>query len=475
MNKLAPRQWVHPLAPRVVTVALVLLSAGCASIPDPGGGITEVAELVESSSGESVVLPDPDTPLRLGEDEVTRMLAFPLSIKDAERLALSRSPRLRAQLTTVGLAASDLAQASRLRNPGFSLSRFSGNDYEATTLFDLGGAMLMPLRRRIAERQLDQARYRAAEAVVRHVADTRTAWIHAVAESQRTRLMEQLHETMATANTLTGQMSAIGHSPLREIVASELALTEYRANLSRQRVREQSAREVLLRQLGLWGSDAQLVTLPDRLDPPPATPLDYHDVAVQAVQKRLDVEAARQVISATAANHSLSRRSPFINVLELGPSIEGTDEGRDTGFEIELSLPLFDLGGIRNERARIAYQQAVAQAEQVALTAASQARESLHAYQRAFDIARAYVDLAMPLRERLSEEETLRYNGMLISVFDLLEDAADRLAVELRHLDAVRDFWLADTRMKRVLVAGVDTPFAIAAASLSNEDAEAGH
>ena len=34
----------------------------------------------------------------------------------------------------------------------------------------------------------------------------------------------------------------------------------------------------------------------------------------------------------------------------------------------------------------------------------------------------------MPLRKRISEEKLLRYNGMLISVFELLADAREQVA-----------------------------------------------
>src|SRR5690606_39833911 len=115
----------------------------------------------------------------------------PLALKDAERIALYRNPQIRSRLANVGLKAADFAQAGRIRNPGFSFTRFSSQDYEATTLFDIGGLVLMPLRRKVAARELDIATYQAAGDVISHLADSRRAWIESVSHAQKTNLMEQ--------------------------------------------------------------------------------------------------------------------------------------------------------------------------------------------------------------------------------------------------------------------------------------------
>ena len=50
------------------------------------------------------------------------------------------------------------------------------------------------------------------------------------------------------------------------------------------------------------------------------------------------------------------------------------------------------------------------------------------AYRSAYDIARHYRDEIVPLRKRIAEENVLRYNGMLIGVFELLADARAQIA-----------------------------------------------
>ena len=71
--------------------------------------------------------------------------------------------------------------------------------------------------------------------------------------------------------------------------------------------------------------------------------------------------------------------------------------------------------------------QAVNRAAEIAVNARSEVRETYSAYRTAYDLARHYRDEIVPLRKRISEENVLRYNGMLISVFELLADAREQV------------------------------------------------
>ena len=78
-------------------------------------------------------------------------------------------------------------------------------------------------------------------------------------------------------------------------------------------------------------------------------------------------------------------------------------------------------------------------------------RESYSAYRTAHDLAKHYRDEVVPLSKRISEENLLRYNGMLISVFDLLADAREQIASVTGYVEALRDFWIAETQLQTAL------------------------
>ena len=58
----------------------------------------------------------------------------------------------------------------------------------------------------------------------------------------------------------------------------------------------------------------------------------------------------------------------------------------------------------------------------------------------------------MPLRKQIADENLLRYNGMLIGVFELLADARTQIASVNASIDALRDFWLADADLQMALI-----------------------
>jgi len=57
----------------------------------------------------------------------------------------------------------------------------------------------------------------------------------------------------------------------------------------------------------------------------------------------------------------------------------------------------------------------------------------------------------VPLRKRISEEQLLRYNGMLISVFELLADAREQVASVNAAIESLREFWIAEADLQAAL------------------------
>lgn len=442
---------MNQLSNKKITSAIIVLSlSACTSIPKDGG-LSNVNSLIEGKLNTEVQLPSLSNENQFTREDVNRLIAEPLSLTDAERLSVGFNPMMKVKLYQVGIAEADYAQAGRMENPGFSYARFSGQDYDASILFDIGGVILMPLKRQLESRRLESARYKAAADVLEHIANTRRSWVNAVAAKQQTALMQQALESAEAGNNLTRQMSALGHSSVIEAADSEIFLSGMRTALSRQRLAEGAAREGLIRQLGLWGQQARLLKLPDRLPVLPENSIEIESVEGQAIENRLDVRMANMNIESMAKNLKLTRLNPFLSAIELGPTLERSDGEIDRGFELEFRIPIFDTGGIKTQKAKTIYKQAQAQAEVTAISAASSARQALTSYRSSLEIAKHYRDTVLPLRERVSQEQLLMYNGMLISVFDLLDDLRSAMNMESSYVDAIKDFWIADTNLQQAL------------------------
>ena len=183
-----------------------------------------------------------------------------------------------------------------------------------------------------------------------------------------------------------------------------------------------------------------------------AAAVEAVDAERVALERRLDVQMAKRSTEALAANLGLTRVTRFINVLEAGYSNESdTGEKRLNGYEIDVEVPLFDWGDAKLARAEATYMQSVHRTAAVALAAQSEVRASYQTYKTAFEVARHYRDEVVPLRKRIADENLLRYNGMLISVFELLEDARAQIAGVNAYVEALRDFWIADVELQLAL------------------------
>jgi outer membrane protein TolC len=107
--------------------------------------------------------------------------------------------------------------------------------------------------------------------------------------------------------------------------------------------------------------------------------------------------------------------------------------------------------------------------------AQSEVRESHAAYLTAYELARHYRDEVVPLRKRISEENLLRYNGMLISVFELLADAREQVTGVSNAVAALRDFWVAQVNLDTALTAGSPVASSVSPISVPATAAKPGH
>jgi outer membrane protein TolC len=140
-----------------------------------------------------------------------------------------------------------------------------------------------------------------------------------------------------------------------------------------------------------------------------------------------------------------------INVLELGPArvLEGRrGDSYKKGVDISFELPLFDWGGAKVARAEATYMQGVNRAAYIASNAQSEIREAYSHYSTSYDIAKQYHDEIVPLRKKVLDEKLLRYNGMLISPFELFADARAQVASVKTYIEKLNEFWLADTELQ---------------------------
>ncbi|MFT3817845.1 MAG: TolC family protein [Rubrivivax sp.] len=427
--------------------------AGCASFSQDGG-FGPVDRWTQERVGQSPSYQRTAEQSKAASARVAERLRQPLTADAAVEVALLNNKDLQASYADLGIAEADLVRAGRLANPSFSFGRMSGNgavEIDRAVLFDVLGLFTMPVARQVEQRRFERAQLQAAYDTVGVASEARQAFFEAVAAQQLVGYFGQVLEAAEASNELAKRMVAAGNFNKLAQMREQSFHSDATTNLAKARHQAVAARERLVRALGL-SLDQQDFKLPDRLPDLPGAPTEPRNAEQLAMSKRLDVLMAQRFAESTAQSLGLSKATRFINVLEAGYQNKSeTGAARSNGYEIELELPLFDFGSTRVARAEATYLQAVHRTAAIAVKAQSEVRESYSAYRTAYDLARRYRDEVVPLRKRISEENLLRYNGMLASVFELLADARDQIASVTGAVESLRDFWVAQTRLQTAL------------------------
>lgn len=437
-------------------LALALALAGCAQF-SADGGFDTVAPLVQQRTGQSPALLREPAQADAARERVAELLAQPLSAEAAMQIALLNDPALQARYAALGIAEAEFVRAGRLAGPTLGLGRLAGGgavELDRSLVFDLLGLLAMPSRRQAARQRFEQAQLDAALATVQAAAQAREAFFEAVAAQQLLAYAGQVQETAELADTLAQRMAEAGHFNRLARLREQVFRAQAAARLEATRHRALASRERLARALGLAdGPDA--LRLPDRLPALPDAPLAPADAEQAALARRLDLRAARLAVDERAQSLGLTRATRLVDGLHAGVQDQrSTGEPRREGATLELTLPLFDGGSTRVASDEAAWREARQRLAALEVQARSQVREAHSAYRSAWALARSHRDELLPLRRQVGEETLLRYNGMLASVFDLLADAQGQVDAVVASVEALREHWIADSRLQTVIGAG---------------------
>lgn len=441
---------------RLSSVALILVTAGCATLSDDRG-FGPVAATVAQHTGVAPRWARNDSDRESVKLLVTERLDRTLTVDDAVQIALVNNPGLQASYADLGIGEAELVRAGRLPNPRFSFSRLSNSlsvEIERKFAIDVVGIVMMPVTSKMEASRFRSTQTAVAGEALRVAGETRRAYFMAVSASESVRYYEQVRLAAEASSELARRMMEAGNWSQLAQARERVFHADAIAALARAKQSALVERERLARLLGL-GGDSQAIKLPNRLPAPPTSPRTVINLQAQALDQRLDVLLARQGLEATGYALDLTKVTRFVGVFDLAyRNKSDTGAPRQNGYEIEIEVPLFDWGENKVAKAEAIYLQSVARLAEAAGNAQSEAREAYGAYITNYDLARHYRDVVVPLRKKIAEETQLRYNGMLLSVFELLADAREQVMSVNASIEATRDFWLADADLETAIAGG---------------------
>jgi outer membrane protein TolC len=463
------RIWRLTLAPTAIA-----LLAGCASLGIDEALDTTNRDLRAFTGGELTLARDAVEHARR-QALSQQLLAQPLSQHDAVQLALANSPAVQALLAERWADLATARQAGRLPNPVFSFERMRlGSELELGRLLSFGliDLVLLPQRATQAAAQAQLARIQLGSDVVDQVTQVRQAWVRAVAAQQALQYAAQVQQSAEASAELARRMQRVGNFSRLQRARQQVFYADATSRLAIAQQGAVATREALVRALGLDNAQAAALRLPERLPDLPAAPRTPQDVTAAASDQRLDLQLARAQLDQAGRAQGIGRIASFVDVeagVRRDTVFDAADGSRGTrrGFELDIRLPLFDWGGARRDALGAQALAAAHRYDATARNAASQLREGYAAYRTAWDLARHARDELVPLHQTIADENLLRYNGMLIGVFELLAEARGQVASVTRAIEAQQQFWLADAALTAQLIgrpAGAANPLPAASA-----------
>jgi len=448
--------------PKLPLVAVVLLALGltaCARVNLEESLAKTNQATAEFTDGKLTLAQTADQRAFMAQTAAT-LLAQPLNQQDAVHLALVNSPAIQAMLAQHWSDAARAAQSGRIANPLLVFERTSLGDeveYERLLAFGLLDILTLPLRSATAQRRIEQSQARLAIDVVESVTRVRQAWVKAVAAQQSLTYAQQVTEVGEISAELARRMQLVGNFNRLQRARQQAFYADAATQWAMAQQTAMATREELVRVLGLTDDQEKRLKLPERLPDLPQTPRSPEEVS-QAVQSgRLDIQLAKAAYNAAAKEHGLTLITSLTDI-ELGVRHDtvfddgaGTHENRD-GYEITVRLPVFDWGDMQRDATNAQTLAAANRLEATVRAAGSNLRETYAAYRTAYDVAKQYRDEVLPLRKVISEENLLRYNGMLIGVFELLADTRDQVNTVRAAISAQQDFWLAHSALQTAII-----------------------
>ena len=457
----ARRQPILPI--RIAGLACTLLVSACQTFSSDGG-MDVVAGVAGPALDKEIVAIRTEADVVAARATLDRLLARTLTADAAVQIALLNNRGLQAAYDELAVAEARMVGESLPPNPTISLLLIAGSaelEIERRIVADILALATLPARSEIARLRFHAAQLAAALETLRVATQARRAWYEAVAARETAGFLAQAETSARAADELAKRLTETGAANKLDRAREQVFAAETGAQLAAARQRAASAREALIRALGLAGPDLRF-RLPDALPALPRRARSLPAIEAEAIRRRVDLQIARIELDALAKSYGLTQATRFINVLDAGYADKITKDeltGQrvyQRGFEVELQVPLFDFGEVRVREAQATYMQAVDRLAEKAVNVRSQAREAFAAYRSAYDIAGRYQRDILPLRTTIANETQLRYGAMQIDEFALLVEARQRINSTLAAVDARRDFWLASADLLAAIVGGRD-------------------
>lgn len=475
----------------VIGWSVVTAIAGCATV-EPRADFERAADYVEQATGHR-------TPFAADDDaavsaKVASLLDDGLTATESVQVALLNNPSLVATFMSIGMARADVVQSGLLSNPslGVSMRLPSGGgvaNIEANLAQNIVDLWQIPVRKRVAQRALEQAILDAARQAAWVAADVKIAYFAAVAADEVLVIADDnlaLAEELLEVTRARQEAGAAGELDVNLVRGTALAA---RANRENARLEAHAARRRLATLLGLV-QRAEDLELIDSLPVGDDLGVDAEQIVTVAHQWRLDLRAAEQNVEEALARVEQQRLNVFPNV-QVGlsferearrgqrgrkllsdaakssianqgltvPEIQTPGERRLSdssriatvlGPSVSATLPIWDQNQAQIAKAEFEYEQAAAMQDSLERSITQEARQAVDRAATASTVARLFRDEVQPQAERTLMFARESYAAGKASILIVIDAQRTLLETRRLHVAALQEAAAAGADLERV-------------------------
>jgi outer membrane protein, heavy metal efflux system len=380
------------------------------------------------------------------------LLKRPLTANSAVQIALLNNHELQATYEEIGIAQADVIEAGLLRNPLFSIERrWPGQAIEAELLTEFIDVLFLPLRKRAAKAQLEAAKSRVGNEILKTASEVRAAFYEHQGNLQLGDLGVEVEKAAAASAEAALRLHEAGNTRDLDLANEEAMHIQTKLDLAKGQALAVESREKLNKLMGAWGEQTTWTVTP-HLPDPPKKEIGATGLESRAIEQRLDLAAIRYEAVGQAQGLGFVRFQEVAQQFEIGARYVRESQGQgSTGPTIRLAIPLFNFG----QGAKARSEAKLRQLQQRYLGLAVQIRSDVRAARDRMLYARAIVDYSrvtvLPLRRRVVDESQLQYNAMQISLFDLLRAKQEEVNAGRQSVEAQRDYWVARSELEKAV------------------------
>lgn len=457
----------------MASLVLPLIAAGCVTTDYAAkdAGFSNASLKSGEATGKQTVWVQNRQQAQAVQARVKALMAKKtIDVETAVQVALLNNKGLQAAYADLGDSAADAWQTQLSVFPTFSvgLTGIGSPGLEAYRVLEGAiAANILALATydkniKLADTRFRQAQLNAAIETVSLAAETRRAWINAVAAWENVAYLNQAKAAADASSELAKKIGEAGSMPKGDQAREHVFYAELTGETAKARLAAKLAKEELVRLMGLSGSDVDF-QIPNRLPNLPKALIKRDAIEAEAIGKRMDLQVARLELQATAQSYKLENATRIVTDIELVGTWEKEREREEDGrivsdisrtAGLEFTIPIFDSGQARLRKGELAYMRSANQLAELAVNVRSEARSAYVAYRSNYDIARHYRNNVLPLRSAIEQQSMLNYNGMITSTFELISDTREKIDSTILAVNAKRDFWIAEANLAPVIYGG---------------------